>query len=120
MTTVQIIMANQQYATELERLLKRDGQHRVLQLDEPSSQEAGVVVMDAEAFRKHSEASLHPDQVVLVADHEESLLTKAWEAGLRSVVFRDDPIQTTLLAVIAAELRLLKTVALPWAPPVSA
>ena len=116
MTTVQIIMANRKYATELEQLLVRDGQHRVVHLDAPDENESGVVVMDSDVFREFGDASCRPEQVVLVADHEEELLTKAWDPGLRSVVFRDDPIQTTLLAVIAAELRLLKNAELPWAP----
>ncbi len=120
MTTVQIIMADRKYATELERLLVRDGQHRVLQLDAPDESESGVVVLDSGSFQEFEEAASHPEKVVLVAGHEEGLLTKAWEAGLRSVVYEDEPIQTTLLAVIAAELRLLKSVGLPWAPPAPA
>ncbi len=120
MTTVQIIMANREYASELGSLLVRDGQHRVLHLDAPDDSEAGVVVMDSGSFQEFQQPPCHPDQVVLVAAHEEALLTKAWEAGLRSVVYEDEPIQTTLLAVIAAELRLLKSVGLPWAPPAPA
>jgi len=120
MTTVQIIMANRKYATELERLLVRDGRHRVLQVDAPDECEAGVVVMDSGSFHEFQEAPCHPEQVVLVVGHEEGLLTKAWEAGLRSVVYDDEPIQTALLAVIAAELRLLKAMGLPWAPPAPA
>ncbi|MCU0227498.1 MAG: hypothetical protein MUF01_07640 [Bryobacterales bacterium] len=120
MTTVQIIMADSRYASELGRLLLRDGQHRVLHLDALDEAESGVVVMDSHHFQDLSLPPCHPDQVVLVADHQEALLTKAWEAGLRSVVYADEPIQTTLLAVIAAELRLLKSVGLPWAPPAPA
>lgn len=121
MTTVQIIMTNRRYANELERLLVRDGQHRVLQVDAPDTSNGGVVVMDSVSFREFSSDQqqvdqVPPEQVVLVADHEAGLLSKAWDAGLRSVVYSDEPIQTTLLAVIAAELRLLKQVGLSWAP----
>jgi len=120
MTTVQIIMANRGYARELERLLIRDGKHRVLQLESPDQNQAGVVVMDESSFNEFEKIPCQPEQVVLVAGHESSLLTRAWEAGLRSVVYNDEPIQTTLLAVIAAELRLLKQASMPWAPPAPA
>ncbi len=121
MTTVQIIMTNRRYAKELERLLVRDGRHRVLQVEAPDTASAGVVVMDSDSFREFSNGQpqttqVAPEQVVLVAGHEAGLLNKAWDAGLRSVVYDDEPIQTTLLAVIAAELRLLKQVSLVWAP----
>jgi hypothetical protein len=121
MTTVQIIMTNRNYANELERLLVRDGQHRVLQVEAPDASSSGVVVMDSVSFREFSGDRQHADQVppekvVLVADHEAGLLGEAWEAGLRSVVYSDEPVQTTLLAVIAAELRLLEQVGLAWAP----
>lgn len=120
MNTVQIVMTNHGYASELESLLVRDGRHRVLRVDSPDMEEPGVVVMDADSFREFSGATRQPDEVVLVAGREASLLARAWEAGLRSVVYDDEPVQTALLAVIAAELRLLKQAGLPWAPPAPA
>jgi hypothetical protein len=105
MHTVQIVMANRDYARDLERLLVRDGCHEVLQPDTPDFRRTGVVVMDTISFRGLAALPPRPEQVVLVAGREESSLRQAWDAGLRSVVYTDEPPQTTLLAVMAAELR---------------
>ena len=77
--------------------------------DEADAADEVDEVTAAEARAEEDDAPpAHPEQFVLVASHEESSLNRAWEAGLRSVVYTDDPIQTTLLAVMAAELRVAR------------
>lgn len=110
MHTVQIVMANRDYARKLEALLVRDGCHEVLQSEAPDFDRNGVIVLDAASFRGLRRLPPRPDQVVLVSGREESALRQAWDAGLRSVVYTDEPPQTTLLAIMAAELRSPSTV----------
>ena len=65
-------------------------------------------MVDVACFNGLERRLQHPGRVVLVANRNAESLSRAWEAGLSSVVFEDDPVQTTLLAVMAAELRLQK------------
>ena len=105
MTMVQIVVANPTYAAQLEKLLLSDGQLQVLRPPVPDLNLDGVVVLDVDCFNRLESRLRRPERVVLVASREEESLSRAWEAGLRSVVYEDDPMQTTLLAVMAAELR---------------
>lgn len=107
MHTVQIVMADREYASELEALLVRDGRHRVYRDSEPESGWDGVIVMDLAHFNNLAWETHRPDQIVLIVPRNEQCLRKAWEAGLQSVVYEDEPPRTLLLAVMAAELRHL-------------
>ncbi|MDZ7636754.1 MAG: hypothetical protein U5J83_00630 [Bryobacterales bacterium] len=106
MHTVQIVMADRDYAAQLEALLVRDGCHWVLHGETPDFARKGVVAMDLASFLRMRAVPPQPERVVLIAGREEIALRKAWDAGLRSVVYRDEPPQTVLLAIMAAELRV--------------
>jgi hypothetical protein len=47
-----------------------------------------------------------PERVVLITPREPERLSRAWEAGIRCVVFDSDPPRTMALAVMGAALRV--------------
>ena len=51
----------------------------------------------------------NPERVVLITRKDPQLLAQAWEAGIVSVVSAEDPINTVLLAIMAAALRVAKS-----------
>lgn len=105
MHNVQIVIADREYAAELDALLVRDGRHRVYRDSEPDFGRDGVIVMDLAHFEKLACEVHRLDQIVLMVPRDEQCLRRAWDAGLQSVVYNDEPPRTLLLAVMAAELR---------------
>jgi len=110
MTTVQIVLSDVDYAQSLRTLLVNDGYHAVIRHRAEFSLE-GVIVLDTDwlvgNWLDHFEFGKHSDRIVVVASRAESLkLTDLWAASIRHIVYREDPISTAHLAIIAAELRL--------------
>ena len=91
MTLVQIVLTNQGYAEELAQLLFSIGQHEVLRPPIPDLNLGGVVVMDLNCFCRLEVRPLRPERIVLVANRAADSLSRAWDAGLKSVVYEDDP-----------------------------
>ncbi len=50
----------------------------------------------------------NPERVVLITRKDPQLLAQAWDAGIVSVVSCEDPVNTVLLAIMAAALRVGK------------
>ena len=114
MTTVQLAIPDSAYAQSLRSLLARDGAHRVLLVDRPDLTLNGVVVIDGRRFEDLSVLGSQPERFVVILRKGADHLTKAWETGVRHVVFEEDSANTAQLAVMAAELRLPKApIALP-------
>ena len=55
----------------------------------------------------------HPERVVLITRKDPQHLSRAWDAGIVSVVSVDDAPSTVLLAIMAAALRIPKAQAAP-------
>ena len=113
MTTVQLALADSEYAQALRGLLLRDGTHQVLLVDRPDLNLDGVVVIDRPRLGNHSLRASQPERFVVITSKTTDL-KRIWDAGVSHVVFEDDSPDTALLAVIAAELRLM---ARPFAAP---
>jgi hypothetical protein len=107
MSTIQIVLQDFEYARALEALFSRDG-HAVMVRNSPDLNLGGVIALDA-GWIDRVEFSNRPERIVVVISRNASInLADMWAAGIRSVVYREDPIETTRLAILAAELRLRK------------
>ena len=106
METIQVAIANASYATALRELLARNAGWRILSVQAPDPRIEGVIVVDSQSLDGLPRAFENPQRVVLITPNEAPHLAKAWEAGIVSVVFEDDPINTAILAIMAARLRV--------------
>ncbi len=107
MKTVQLAIRDSEFTQALRGLLVRDGIHRVQVVERPDLLEDGVVVIDEMRFESLSRRHLKtPERFVVMARMGTDHLLRVWEAGIRHVVFEEDPPKTAQLAIIAAEMRL--------------
>jgi hypothetical protein len=108
METVQLTIADAPYASALRELLERGGARQVRCVEVPDPREEGVIVVDADALDRLPFPLLKPERVVLITRNDPQHLSRAWNAGVRSVVFNQDPLNTAVLAIMAAGLRVFK------------
>jgi DNA-binding NarL/FixJ family response regulator len=117
MDTIQLAIANTSYATALRELLTRNAAWRVLSVDLPDPLMEGVIVLDAPALERLPSRIGSPERVVLITRNDPGELARAWEAGIVSVVFDNDPMSTAMLAIMAARLQAAKAVRQDAATP---
>ena len=106
MKTVQLAIRDSDYAQLLRNLLLRDGMHRVYLVDRPDLHLDGVIVIDESGFQILTPHDSEPDRFVVITRKGSDHLSRVWDAGIRHVLFEEDPANTAQLAIIAAELRL--------------
>ena len=105
MQTVQLAIKDPAYRTALEHALFETGTWRVVSLAAPDPDRGGVIVLDAQAL-DGLEILQKPERVVLITQKDPQHLARAWDAGIISVVFEDDPVSTAMLAIMSAGLRV--------------
>ncbi|HTP87630.1 MAG TPA: hypothetical protein VMJ34_11795 [Bryobacteraceae bacterium] len=105
MKTVQVAIRDAEYAESICNVLRREGRHTVVLVDQPDLSLEGVIVLDCEHLERIGIAAQEPDRLVLVTRKDPDRLARIWNAGIRHVVFEDDSPNTVQLAVSAAELR---------------
>jgi hypothetical protein len=110
METIQLAIADISYAAALRELLARDATWRVLNVKTPNPRLEGVMVLDAPALERLPSPMEKPERVVLITSNDPGQLARAWEAGIVSVVFENDSIDTAMLAIMATRLRVAKAV----------
>lgn len=103
--TVQLAIDDPVYRTALEHALFEAGSWRVVPVASPDPERGGVIVLDAQALDK-LRALQRPERVVLITHKDPQHLARAWDAGIISVVFEDDPVSTAMLAIMSAGLRV--------------
>jgi len=108
METVQLTIHDVPYASALRELLERTGGREVRCVSTPDPRQDGVIVVDSAALGCLPLPLSHPERVVLITSNNPKYLAEAWNAGIRSVVFNEDPLSTAVLAIMAAELRVPK------------
>jgi hypothetical protein len=113
MQTIQLVLSDHAFARKLKQLLAENGNWPVVIKDAPSFHKGGVVVLDDVVFTGLVAPPDYPDRVVLVTRNEPQLLARAWEMGIRSVLYETDTPNTILLAVMAAYLRLPRSPEMP-------
>jgi hypothetical protein len=104
MKTVQLAIRDAACAQTICNVLRREGRHTVLVVDQPDLALDGVIVLDCEHL-EHIGMAEEPGRFVLVTRKDPDKLAWIWNAGIRHVVFEDDSANTVQLAVSAAELR---------------
>ncbi len=104
METIQLAISNRTYAAALRESLVRDAGCEVVTVESPDTRAEGVLVLDSIALEHIPSEISNPERVVLITRNDPSLLSRAWEAGIVSVVFDNDPIETAILAIMAARL----------------
>ena len=112
MQTVQLSIADSQYATTVREALSRSCAWHVESVERPDFSHDFVMVLDEQAFARLPLPLSNPQRVVLVTRKEPpapQFLAQAWEAGIVSVVSEEDPLNTVLLAIMAAALRVVKS-----------
>jgi hypothetical protein len=109
METVQLTITDAPYASALRELLERGGTWQVRCVEAPDPEQAGVIVVDSDSLDRVPFPFVNPERVVLITRNDPPHLSQAWNAGIRSVVFNQDPLSTAVLAIMAAELRVPKS-----------
>jgi hypothetical protein len=106
MEMVQLTIGDSPYASALREQLERSGATPVRCVAVPDPAHGGVIVVDSAGLDRLPVPLAHPERVVLITRNDSEHLSRAWEAGIRSVVFDEDPLGTAVLAIMAAELRI--------------
>jgi hypothetical protein len=108
MPGVQLALSDIAWRDQLREELVRSGSGPVACVERPNPAGDEVLVVDAEHLDMLPRPIPSPERVVLVATREGCELAQAWEAGIRCVVYRKDPIGVTALAILSAALQAAK------------
>jgi hypothetical protein len=106
MYTVQLAVGNAPYGATLCDLLARTESCHVQAVDKPDPRQSGVMVVNEKTLDRLPQPIDRPERIVLITPREPERLSRAWEAGIRCVVFDSDPPRTMALAVMGAALRV--------------
>ena len=109
--TVQLSIADGAYSAAIREAVSRGCAWHVESVDRPDFSRCCVMVLDRFAFARLPLPLSNPQAIVLVTPKDPQLLALAWEAGIVSVVSDEDPLDTVLLAIMAAALRVAKSCA---------
>ena len=109
MQTVQLSISDGPYQASVREALARTCAWHVECVTRPDPSERCVLVLDEAAFERLPLPLSNPERIVLISRKNPQLLAEAWEAGIVSVVSDTDPLNTVLLAIMAAALRAAKT-----------
>jgi hypothetical protein len=119
MQTVQLSIADPVYGAAVREALSHTCAWHVEPVGSPDPSQNGVMVLDWAAFAKLPLPLHNPERVVLIGPQEPQVLAEAWDAGIVSVVSQGDPIDTVLMAIMAAALRVDKSHGRPAASEIS-
>ena len=116
MYTVQLAVGNAPYGAVLSDLLTHTENCSVITaMDKPDPRQPGVIVVNEKTIESLPTPIERPERIVLITPNEARGLERAWQAGIRSVIFDSDPPRTMALAVMAAALRV-RTPTMPASP----
>jgi len=108
MQTVQLAIADGIYAAALREALSHTCAWHVESVACPDPSRHCVLVLDQAGLEQLPLPLSNPERIVLIAHRDSQQMAEAWEAGIVSVVSAQDPINTVLLAIMAAGLRVDK------------
>ncbi len=109
MQGIQLSIADSRYAAAIREALARSCAWHVESVDRPDPSQKCVLVLDEFALARLPLPLPNPQRVVLVTredPQDPQLLAEAWDAGIVSIVSEVDPLNTVLLAIMAAALRV--------------
>jgi hypothetical protein len=108
--TVQLAISDGAFSAAVREALSRTCAWHVESVESPDPSRGCVLVLDDRAFERLIPPLTNPERVVLITRKDtHQVMAQAWEAGIVSVVPADDPINTVLLAIMAAALRVAKS-----------
>jgi hypothetical protein len=108
--TVQLAISDGVFSAAVREALSRTCAWHVESAASPDPSRSCVLVLDERAFERLPLPLTNPERVVLITRKDtHEMMSQAWEAGIVSVVSADDPINTVLLAIMAAALRVAKS-----------
>ena len=110
MQTVQLSIADRRYEASVREALARSCAWHIETVAAPDVAQECVLVLDEAAFARLPLPLSNPERVVLITRKDPQKLAEAWDAGIVSVVSDADPLNTVLLAIMAAALRVAKSV----------
>ncbi len=105
---MQLALGDKELRNRLRELIVKDpafADWHIQAPERPALEKTGVLVIDADALKALPLPLPHPERVVLVTRRTAEELTRAWEAGIVSVVFDHEPLGTIMLAILAARYR---------------
>lgn len=109
MQTVQLAIADPAYRAAVREAVSRSCAWHVVAIDHAELAQPGVLVLDEFAFARLPLPLSNPERIVLICRPDPELLAQAWDAGIVSVLSQDDSLNTVLLAIMAASLRVAKS-----------
>ena len=108
--TVQLAISDGAFSAAVREALSRTCAWHVESVEMPDPSRNCVLVLDERAFERLPLPLANPERVVLITRKDtHEMMAQAWEAGIVSVLSADDPINTVLLAIMAAALRVAKS-----------
>src|SRR5689334_8253629 len=102
MHRVQLAVADTTYAAAVREALSRSCAWHVETIDRPDLTQQCVLVLDEVAFARLPLPLSNPERIVVICRPDPQLLAQAWEAGIVSVLSKEDSLSTVLLAIMAA------------------
>lgn len=108
MHAVQIVIADPGRAREISRYLTARTQLRVRRSPSPSPRSHQVLLVDEPTFRGSISRLVHPERVVLLTPRPGDIWEEAMRAGVVSIVSEQDSLETVLMAILCADLRLTR------------
>jgi len=104
--TVRLTLSDTVYAAALRDALNHTCAWHIDSAESPNPGQPSVLVLDDTALARLPLPLSHPECIVLITYKNSERMAQAWDAGIVSVVGRDDSMDTILLAIMAAALRL--------------
>jgi len=105
MNCIQLALSDTAKADALRGVLARSAPIEVVCVKVPELDRACVVVVDQDHFDSLPMPLATPEKVVLISSNDPGSLKSAWDAGVVSVISDQDPLNTAVLAILAACLR---------------
>jgi hypothetical protein len=117
--TVQLSIGDGRYSAAVREAVAHSCAWRIESVERPDLSRNSVLVVDEASFERLPLPLPNPERIVLISRKEPELLAEAWDAGIVSVVSEGDSINTVLLAIMAAALRVAQIHTVPVASGIS-
>jgi hypothetical protein len=102
---VRLVLADTVYAAALRDSLAHTCAWHIDSAESLDPGQPCVLVLDDGALARLPLSLANPECIVLITHKNSERMAQAWDAGIVSVVGWDDPMDTVLLAIMAAALR---------------
>jgi hypothetical protein len=105
---IQLAIDDPAYRAALKEQLAKQANWEISCVDHPDMALPGVVVIDRQHLDRLPSPLVGAERVVLITKRTPEELAKAWESGVASVVYENEPLGTAVLAIHSARLRCVK------------